>query len=232
MAIQSSDMLVRMQQSVPPALHDKLATHYDAWLQGCERDNLSPDPGIAPVLLGKIWACSEFVAQTSCRRPSLWFELLQNNDLEREFELVDYQAALGDILDSLSASDDAALMHRLRLFRQKQMLRIAWRDLAGSASTSETLRNLTDLAETCVDLTLEFLYQDQCKQLGTPCSADGSEQRLIVLGMGKLGGHELNFSSDIDLIFGFPEEGETQGARSMANSQFFVRLAQRFIRVI
>ena len=112
------------------------------------------------------------------------------------------------------------------------MLFRSWRDLVGLSSTVETLRNLTDLAEACVDQTLAFLHQDQCTTLGLPCNEQGVEQKLIVLGMGKLGGYELNYSSDIDLIFIFPEEGETRGARAMANSQFFIRLGQRFIKAI
>jgi glutamate-ammonia-ligase adenylyltransferase len=147
-------------------------------------------------------------------------------------ELADYQAELTDLFDSLPAANDVPLMQGLRLFRLKHMLRIAWRDLAGLAATTETLANLTDLAEACVDSSLEFLYQDQCRQLGVPQDEAGRQQRLVVLGMGKLGGHELNFSSDIDLIFAFPEEGDIVGARSMANSQFFIRLGQRFIRVL
>jgi len=88
-------------------------------------------------------------------------------------------------------------MQQLRLFRAQQMLRIAWRDLSACADTTETLCNLTDLAEACVDITLETLYQDQCKQLGVPLNNKGEPQQLVVLGMGKLGGCELNFSSDI-----------------------------------
>ena len=123
-------------------------------------------------------------------------------------------------------------MRQLRLFRHQQMLRIAWRDLAGLADNVETFRNLTDLAEACVDSTLELLYLDQCRQLGEPCDSEGRPQRMVVLGMGKLGGYELNYSSDIDLIFYYPEEGETRATRPMAASQFFIRLGQRLIKVL
>lgn len=217
---------------VPELLHERISRHWQDWEVSCQSIETDPQENIDLALLGKIWACSEFVPQVMIRSPVLWFELIQNNWLKQAYTLKDYQAQLNSRLESIDPSNDIALMKQLRLFRQQQMLRIAWRDLADLADTQETLCNLTDLAEVCVDITLELLYQDQCKQLGVPCDAAGNPQRLVVLGMGKLGGYELNFSSDIDLIFGFSEEGETNGARALANSQFFIRLGQRFIKVL
>ncbi len=228
----SSDILPQFFKYVPTVLQNKVQMHWGTWLKACETAGHSIQPLVDPALLGKVWACSDFIATTSCRKPDLWFQLIDAELLDRSIELTDYRAELESLLVSVPGSNDFALMQTLRLFRQKHMLRIAWRDIAGQASTTETLRNLTDLAETCVDTTLEFLYQDQCQLLGTPCDAEGEEMRMVVLGMGKLGGHELNFSSDIDLIFAFPEEGETRGGRSLANSQFFIRLGQRFIKVL
>ena len=217
---------------VPELLHERINRHWIDWQQACQAIQRNPEEGVELALLGKIWACSEFIPQVMIRNPQLWFELLEKNWLNQTASLKDYQERLNHRLEINESGNDIALMKQLRLFRQQQMLRIAWRDLAGLASTTETLCNLTDLAEVCVDITLETLYQDQCKQLGVPCDANGNPQRMVVLGMGKLGGYELNFSSDIDLIFCFSEEGETNGARSLANSQFFIRLGQRFIKVL
>jgi len=217
---------------VPPSLHEKVIRHWHDWQQACIRIDAQSDLQIDEALLGKIWACSDFVPNLCARRPEIWFELVQSDLLNADLNLQAYKSELEKILQSTAANNDHALMQVLRLFRQKHMLRIAWRDLARLANTKQTLQNLTDLAETCVDSTLEFLYQDLCEQAGTPCDAEGKAQRLIVLGMGKLGGYELNFSSDIDLIFAFSEEGETQGKRPIANSQFFSRLGQRFIKAI
>ncbi|MCW9013587.1 MAG: bifunctional [glutamate--ammonia ligase]-adenylyl-L-tyrosine phosphorylase/[glutamate--ammonia-ligase] adenylyltransferase [Gammaproteobacteria bacterium] len=232
---------VLSKNGIPKSLHEKLSTHWENWLQACEKQNLSSDPGVDLSLLGKIWACSDFIATSCCRNPDLWFELIQDDGLNRSMAFDDYQSALATKLAAVATTTDSAiydhaLMKSLRLFRQQQMMRIAWRDLAGLAATTETLRNLTDLAESCVDQTLECLYQDLCQHRGTPSNANGDELRLIVLGMGKLGGHELNFSSDIDLIFAFEEEGETRSEsstrRAMANSQFFTQLGQRFIKAL
>jgi len=217
---------------VPDLLHERVDRHWQDWKAACESIEKNPQEDIDLPLLGKIWACSEFVSITMIRNPQLWFELIQKQSLEVSFTLEDYRQQLSHRLEENIALNDIALMKQLRLFRAQQMLRIAWRDLANSANTTETLCNLTDLAECCVDITLETLYQDQCKQLGVPLNSQGEPQRLVVLGMGKLGGYELNFSSDIDLIFCFEEEGEISGARSLANSQFFIRLGQRFIKCL
>jgi len=217
---------------VPELLHERVTRHWQDWLVACESIDESPLNSVDLSLLGKVWACSEFIATTMIRHPYLWFELTQKNSLELTFSLDDYRQQLSHRLEDNAVINDIALMKQLRLFRAQQMIRIAWRDLANSATTSETLCNLTDLAETCVDITLETLYQDQCKHLGVPVNSQGDEQRLVVIGMGKLGGYELNFSSDIDLIFCFEEEGEISGSRSLSNSQFFIRLGQRFIKAL
>ncbi|MBF6057192.1 bifunctional [glutamate--ammonia ligase]-adenylyl-L-tyrosine phosphorylase/[glutamate--ammonia-ligase] adenylyltransferase [Thiomicrorhabdus heinhorstiae] len=130
--------------------------------------------------------------------------------------------------DSIAAENDAELMKRLRLKRNHQMTRIALRDLMGLADLQETLADLSDLADALVNAALDWHYERFCQRYGTPIGRDsGQPQKLLVIGMGKLGGQELNFSSDIDLIFAYPEGGETQGAaRSISNEQFFIRLGQ------
>ncbi|MCW8911209.1 MAG: bifunctional [glutamate--ammonia ligase]-adenylyl-L-tyrosine phosphorylase/[glutamate--ammonia-ligase] adenylyltransferase, partial [Gammaproteobacteria bacterium] len=232
MSSNQADSLALLCKDIPQVLHNKLHIHWDAWLLSCSSKNISSDPGVDLSLFGKILACSDFVASVCSRRPDLWFDIQSADYLNQQKSLDNYQSEITQLLAELPANNDIELMQCLRLFRNREMLRIAWRDLAGLAGTVETLRNLTELAEACVDQTLAFLYQDQCEALGVPCNQQGIEQKLIVLGMGKLGGYELNYSSDIDLIFTFPEEGETRGKRAMANSQFFIRLGQRFIKAL
>jgi len=224
----------KLTDQLPSLLHERVNRHWQLWEESCLSIQRDPEENIDFSLLGKIWACSEFAASIMVRHPELWFELTASDEFHQVYFLENYQQLLQQRFSVFNNEkvNDQALMRQLRLFRQQQMLRILWRDLAGLSDTSETLRNLTDLAEVCVDTTLELLYQDQCKQIGEPCDASGNQQRMVVLGMGKLGGHELNFSSDIDLIFCFPEEGETNGARAMASSQFFTRLGQRFIKAL
>ncbi|AKE94586.1 bifunctional [glutamate--ammonia ligase]-adenylyl-L-tyrosine phosphorylase/[glutamate--ammonia-ligase] adenylyltransferase [Cronobacter sakazakii] len=137
------------------------------------------------------------------------------------------QTALAEV------NDEAALMRALRQFRRRMMTRIAWSQTLKQATTQETLTQLSQLAETLIVAARDWLYAACCREWGTPCNAQGVPQPLMILGMGKLGGGELNFSSDIDLIFAWPEGGSTQGGRrELDNAQFFTRLGQRLIKAL
>lgn len=129
-------------------------------------------------------------------------------------------------------ADVAELNVTLRQIRNEQMVRIALRDLMGLADLQESMRDISDLADCLVRGAMDWHYRVQCEKFGTPIGNEsGQPQRMLVLGMGKLGGQELNFSSDIDLIYVYPERGVTQGGRSeMDNEQFFIRLAQAMNR--
>lgn len=95
------------------------------------------------------------------------------------------------------------------------------------------MQQLSHLAETLIVAARDWLYDACCREWGTPCNAQGEAQPLLILGMGKLGGGELNFSSDIDLIFAWPEHGCTCGGRrELDNAQFFTRMGQRLIKVL
>ena len=112
------------------------------------------------------------------------------------------------------------------------MIRIAWRDLAGWAPLSETLADLSWLADACIQYALSFLYNQACEKRGTPLLSDGSPQQIVVLGMGKLGAYELNYSSDIDLIFAYAENGVLPDRKETSYSEFFTRLCQSLVKVL
>ncbi|HEY0635858.1 MAG TPA: bifunctional [glutamate--ammonia ligase]-adenylyl-L-tyrosine phosphorylase/[glutamate--ammonia-ligase] adenylyltransferase [Gammaproteobacteria bacterium] len=178
------------------------------------------------VELARVWAMSEFVALSCARHPALLAELLVGG-LERSQEERYYAEELARRLEG--TENEAQLSERLRLFRRREMVRIAWRDLAGRADMVETTADLSHLADACIEQALAHLYRWHCAQWGVPIGAESrTPQQLVVIGMGKLGAHELNFSSDVDLIFAYPEEGETEGGpRQTANQEFFIRLGQR-----
>ncbi len=131
-----------------------------------------------------------------------------------------------------ACGEEAAFMDGLRRLRRRELVRIAWRDLAGLAPLGETLAELSALADASIAAALGFARRALGPRYGTPRSASGEAQELLVIGMGKLGGGELNFSSDIDLIFLYPEAGETDGARSIENEEYFTRLGQALIRLL
>ncbi|MGL4640827.1 MAG: bifunctional [glutamate--ammonia ligase]-adenylyl-L-tyrosine phosphorylase/[glutamate--ammonia-ligase] adenylyltransferase [Shewanella sp.] len=179
--------------------------------------------------LKTILGLSDYVAAQLCRHPE-WINALLSGDLKL-LDRKDYGIALQQQLASASTEEAAKAV--LRRFRNYQMVRLAWRDWLNYACLESSLLDLSALAEALVIGARDWLYQEMCAQYGTPMDKAGNPQPLLILGMGKLGGRELNFSSDIDLIFTFPEHGETVGGRrSLDNQQFFIRMGQRLVNLL
>jgi glutamate-ammonia-ligase adenylyltransferase len=134
-------------------------------------------------------------------------------------------------LAPLAGGDDAAALHAaLRRLRQRAMLHTLSRDLTGRAPLAEVFATMTTLADGAIGLARDFHHRDLARAFGEPRAADGgAAQSLHVIALGKHGGGELNVSSDIDLVFAYPDEGETDGARAIANREFFDRLGRRVI---
>jgi glutamate-ammonia-ligase adenylyltransferase len=182
----------------------------------------------------KVAAASIFVTDACERDPSLLVSLIESGDLETPVpaDAVAYLSARAPQWPDGEEPDEPGLMAALRHWRTREMVRIAWRDLAGFATIEETLREQSAFAECAIQQAQLHASRTLTRRHGTPRSAAGIAQPLIVVGMGKLGGGELNFSSDIDLVFLFPEAGETDGARPLANEDFFTRLGQLLIRLL
>ena len=119
--------------------------------------------------------------------------------------------------------DEAGAMRALRQYRRREAVRLIWRDVNGLDSVEQTLAGASSLGEACLDLALALVERALRARHGTPRDSRGREQRLVVVAFGKLGGSELNFSSDIDLILAFAENGETDGGRPLANELYFAR---------
>ena len=196
------------------------------WLQ----QRLQQDPVFAQQL-ALVWGCSDFVAEQCSADPALFQQLVESGDLAKSYDADTYLQRLQQQLAEVSGEEQ--LSQQLRIFRRREMIRIVWRDFTRSAPMLETTRDATLLAEACIVKALDILHRLLCAQLGTPVNSLGEEQRLVVIAMGKMGAYELNISSDIDLIFAYPEAGQTQGAaRSISNQEFFVRLGQQLIAAI
>lgn len=172
---------------------------------------------------------SDFVQDSVIAHPK-WLTELESQPPQAD-EWQHYAAWLQEALSNVS--DEAGLMRELRLFRRRIMVRIAWAQTLALVTEESILQQLSHLAETLIVAARDWLYDACCREWGTPCNAQGEAQPLLILGMGKLGGGELNFSSDIDLIFAWPEHGCTQGGRrELDNAQFFTRMGQRLIKVL
>ena len=131
-----------------------------------------------------------------------------------------------------AALTEDTLKSALRRLKQQAMARIAVRDLCGHADLAEVVEGMSLVADIAVKTALEVTESALIARYGTPRNAKGERQQLIVIGMGKLGGRELNVSSDIDLIFVYPEDGDTDGNRSISNFEFFGRLGKSLINAI
>ncbi len=130
-------------------------------------------------------------------------------------------------------NDENQLASAMRRLRKQVMVKLILRDLNGLADLNEIMQSMTALAEECVQRAQACLMRTMHAQFGRPKDKTGAAtQELLVIAMGKLGGGELNVSSDIDLIFVYPEDGETDGQQILSNHEFFTRLGRRLINII
>jgi glutamate-ammonia-ligase adenylyltransferase len=185
------------------------------------------DSGKTDVLV-RLVACSEFAGTVSLREKS-W--LLENM---ASFELAPDPQQLEMFVADVASSDAdiAEIQSRLRRFRNRYMLHVLWREIFALANLDETLNSLSSLADRLLDAASRYSSKVLAARYGTVRTADGSEVPPVILGMGKLGGYELNFSSDVDIIFLYPEAGETDGARRISAQEYFGRWSRQVIALL
>ncbi len=177
--------------------------------------------------LTRVAAASEFAAAVLIQDPDALAWVSQNMaPLPARAANAEYERR------AASAPATADAQRVLREWRRREMLRIAWRDIAGRTPVTETLRGVSDLADACIRAAAAAAQVHLENPFGKPRSQAAGDVPLIVLGMGKLGGVELNFSSDIDLVFLFAHAGETNGARVLDNEEYFNRLGRELIRLL
>ena len=165
---------------------------------------------------------SPFLNQLVSRHPD-WLEALQSAGRLDKPSPPDAEQLGNSIVDK-------GLDAGLRQFRNKEMMRLIWRDLNDLAPVDEILEDLSTLADVCLQAAVSHHTRVLEEKHGVPRNQEGEAQRLIVIGLGKLGGCELNLSSDVDIIFCYPDRGECDGRRGLSNEQFFTRLSRGVIR--
>ncbi len=205
-------------KKIPSSLAGLGRERLQQWL---DEHNVSLKQGEADELaMG--FGLSDFIFQQLLRHPGWATDCLHNKPNAKC-----YEPQLGELL--ASTTDENELSPRLRQFRNREMCRIAWFDLSGQQTIEASLSAVSALADALILATYQWHYRQACKRWGTPMGSKG-EQNMLILGMGKLGGRELNFSSDIDLIFTYPEQGELDnGRKSIEHQQFFTKIAQKLI---
>ena len=177
---------------------------------------------------------SRFLRQLLAARPALvevlrstWEQALDGQAMRHHLD----NALRAEAADAVESGNEEALKRALRRLRQFVMAHTILRDLTDQAPLSEVVETMTTLAEVSTGFAHDFLHTRLASLYGQPLDGAGKPQRMLVIGMGKLGGRELNVSSDIDLIFVYPEEGKTEGGRLDAY-EFFVRLGKKLIAAI
>jgi glutamate-ammonia-ligase adenylyltransferase len=216
----------RMSYPESPALRALIDDRYADLAARCRAAGvpLHDDAGVAERIRRTLLA-SDFAFDVWCRQP----QLLAPAGLERLRSGSDASARI----DALKLPDDeAACMVALRRFRHAEALRLVFRDVNALDELPETLSATSVLYEVLLDAALDWSGRALAARYGRSRNHEGALQRLLVIGFGKLGGSELNFSSDIDLVFAYPHGGQTDGARPLDNSEYFVRLGRQLVRLL
>ena len=196
--------------------------------------------------LKKVVCISAFVADNIAIDGEYFFQKIRSGEIYQQLTAHQLEHQLTELIASPSETELATeeqLFKALRIFRRQTQIHIIWRDLLRLAKTMDTTRMLSDMADVCITLSLNHVHALLAEKHGQPMGKiSKKEQRLLVLGMGKLGAHELNLSSDIDLIFAYPESGMTTGnlslpenarnRRELSNQEFFIKVGQKLIQAL
>ncbi|HEY0505021.1 MAG TPA: bifunctional [glutamate--ammonia ligase]-adenylyl-L-tyrosine phosphorylase/[glutamate--ammonia-ligase] adenylyltransferase [Lysobacter sp.] len=167
----------------------------------------------------RVAIASDFALDTLVRQPDLLPRLLAD-------------AATPLPLPGLNLDNRSDWPTLLRRHRAAESTRLVWRDALGHDDVAATLAGTTRLAETCLQAALQAVEEDFAQRHGLIRDADGVPQRLVVFGLGKLGGEELNFSSDIDLVYGYEHDASSDGARPLDAEHYYARLGQQLAKLL
>ncbi len=232
-----------------PMTMPRLALRLDALLPRCPDPGMAlsnlerfvaacPDPGAMLVLLAEsartteillqLFSTSQHLSELMTRDPSLLDWLRSGADRrDRETMISDLWLELSGVTDE----NEQRLL--IRRFRQRETLRIGYNDIVRGLPLDLTTLDLSVLADTCAEVAYRLARAKVEARHGVPSGRDDSRPaRFVVLALGKLGGQELNYSSDIDLIFLYDVEGQTSGPRAVSNAEFFARMGGELVRLL
>lgn len=199
------------------------------WERLCASTALSSQVLESEQALLSLWEQSPFCARMCMRHPNWLNDLVAMTDSSSVDFYAAYEKQLQEVLAEIR--EEESFKNKLREFRNKQMLLICWRDLILQAEVPQILIAVSALADVCTRMTLDWLQQASVEKFGQPLMKNKQRANLAMVALGKLGGRELNFSSDIDVMFFYTDSGQTDGAHSISNQEFFTAIAQKFIRI-
>lgn len=178
-----------------------------------------------------VLSMSDFVAKTMIQYPAECAALFRQGAIDSSYFSLDASDVIAARI--VAGLSDMELKKRLRVLRRVRMVIIAWRDLTGRSDIEEVFVSLSNLAEGIVERTVDVVRAGMQSVFGNAFDDKGAEMPLLILGMGKLGGGELNFSSDIDLLCCYPYDGQTQGgSRSISHQEYFTKVVQRLSNLL
>jgi glutamate-ammonia-ligase adenylyltransferase len=172
-----------------------------------------------------VFSHSSFLSEAVLREPQRLLGALQNGDFDRTFSVEEYQRHLARLHENPGAVDFAR-------FRRCELLRIALRDVMGAAGLSEITRELSNLADAILGTAYCRVRTEFVARHGEPRLEDGSLCGFSIISLGKLGGEELNYSSDIDLMFVYDANGSTDGAAPLSNKEFYKKVANEYTALL
>ncbi len=219
------------EQTIPIPLTEPLAKARDKFTRTISGTVLENMPKQELQYWLKVLVCSDYVERQLIYHLEAIAQQWADGLYHRSVEADEMAQMLSQSL--LAVNTEQELYKVLRQFRNQQMVRITWRDINGLAPLNEVLSELTELANCTIRQALDWLNRKQQQEQGTPLDSAGRVIPLVVIGMGKLGAYELNFSSDVDLIFAFAEHGQTvNGPRSISHNEYFIKLGERLIKAL
>lgn len=226
-------MAAQLEQCLPSCADPDMALHNLERFVQAARNPLGlgaffeRDPQALPTLL-QVFSTSQYLSDLLVTDPE-GFDLVRMTDGQP----VARQGLVDELTSEIAAFDhEAGLLRALRRFKRRETLRIAYGDIVREQSLQTVTKQISFLADAIVESALQAAVRKFQLQRGTPTTPDGRTARFVVLGLGKLGGLELNYSSDIDLIFLCESEGQTDGRRPMPNIEFFDLVARELVRLL
>ena len=169
---------------------------------------------------------SEFLGKTLVAHPELVEQMLTAASSARVRSREEIDELVTRAQDGLDAADEEARLNALRRVRNEELLRVGLFDVGGELTPAEVSAQLSDLADATLEAALAVVAPPTFAKWGTPTAS------LAVLGLGKLGGRELTYSSDLDVVFVYSDEGQAEGGRAATNFEVMSRLAQRLIHAL
>jgi glutamate-ammonia-ligase adenylyltransferase len=185
------------------------------------------DPRSLEILLG-IFSASPYLAELVIADPEAWEAVRVGRGQPEKREAL--AAALAAELGTLDEPE--SVMRALRRFKRRQTLRIAYGDIVEGQRLETVVAQISHVADCIVDVAVRTALARMTRQRGVPRGPDGVPATIAAIALGKLGGGELNYSSDIDLVFVHSAEGRVEGSKPCTNQEFFDRVVQEAVRLI